>query len=152
METLILARTVQGMGGGLVVAVALAAVGVTFPEHLRSRAFAANSTVWGVMSFAGPALAAALVRTPLGWRAVFAVNIPLTLFAAFIGWNRLPGNARERRCPSTFDLKGEDTEVSNLARTAIAAGYRASHIVSLVLSLGAVVFIVRLHRWAKPTL
>lgn len=104
MEMLILARTVQGMGGGLVVAVALAAVGVTFPEHLRSRAFAANSTVWGVMSFAGPALAAALVRTPLGWRAVFAVNIPLTLFAAFIGWNRLPG--KREGASVSFDLRG----------------------------------------------
>lgn len=49
-------------------------------------------------------------------------------------------------------LQGDDTEVSNLARSAIAAGYRASHIVSLVLSLGAVVIIVRLHRWAKRTL
>jgi MFS family permease len=105
METLIVARAVQGIGGGLVVAVALAAVGVTFPEDLRSRAFAANSTVWGVMSFAGPALAAALVRTPLGWRAVFVVNVPLTLFAAFIGWNRLPGRqpGAER---VDFDLRG----------------------------------------------
>lgn len=104
METLIAARAVQGVGGGLVVAVGLAAVGVTFPEHLRSRAFAANSTVWGVMSFAGPALAAALVRTPLGWRAVFAVNIPLTLFAAFVGWNRLPG--KRHGAAVSFDSRG----------------------------------------------
>ena len=105
METLILARTVQGVGGGLVIAVALAAVGVTFPENLRSRAFAANSTVWGVMSFAGPALAAALVRTPLGWRAVFAVNVPLTLFAMLIGWNRLPGR-QPGVARMSFDLRG----------------------------------------------
>lgn len=105
MATLIAARTVQGIGGGLVVAVALSAVGVTFPENLRSRAFAANSTVWGVMSFAGPALAAALVKTPLGWRAVFAVNIPLTLFAAFVGWNRLPGKRHDAE-KIDFDLRG----------------------------------------------
>ena len=106
MATLIAARTVQGAGGGLVVAVALVAVGVTFPENLRSRAFAANSTVWGVMSFAGPALAAALVSTPLGWRAVFAVNIPLTLFAASIGWNRLPGKPAGAANNIDFDLRG----------------------------------------------
>jgi MFS family permease len=105
METLIVARTFQGVGGGLVVAVALAAVGVTFPENLRSRAFAANSTVWGVMSFAGPALAAALVRTPLGWRAVFAVNVPLTLFAMSIGWNRLPGR-QPGAAKMDFDVRG----------------------------------------------
>lgn len=105
MATLIVARTIQGIGGGLIVAVSLAAIGVTFPEHLRSRAFAANSTVWGVMSFAGPALAAALVKTPLGWRAVFAVNIPLTLFAAFIGWKRLPGKA-DANARVSFDVRG----------------------------------------------
>jgi MFS family permease len=105
MITLIIARTVQGIGGGLVVAVALAAIGVTFPENLRSRAFAANSTVWGVMSFAGPALAALLVKSPLHWRAVFAVNIPLTMFAAYIGWNRLPGTPDGAK-RMTFDVPG----------------------------------------------
>jgi MFS family permease len=91
MPLLIAARTMQGVGGGLMVSVALSAIGISFPPNLRSRAFAANSTIWGLMSFSGPALAAALLKTPLGWRAVFAVNLPLTTFAAVIGWSRLPG-------------------------------------------------------------
>ena len=55
METLIAARVLQGLGGGLVIAVALAAVGLAYPHELRPKAFAANSIVWGVMGFGGPA-------------------------------------------------------------------------------------------------
>lgn len=107
MPLLIAARALQGLGGGLIVSVALSAIGITFPAHLRSRAFAANSTIWGVMSFAGPALAALLLKTPLGWRAVFAVNLPLTAFAAIVGWNRLPGPSTAESAPrARFDTRG----------------------------------------------
>ena len=41
METLVAARVLQGFGGGLVIAVALAAVGLAYPVALRPRAFAA---------------------------------------------------------------------------------------------------------------
>lgn len=93
MPLLIAARAAQGIGGGLLYACANTAIGVTFPDHLRSRAFAAGSTIWGVMSFAGPSLAAALLHSPLHWRGVFGVAIPLTSFALVIGWARMPVHA-----------------------------------------------------------
>jgi MFS family permease len=89
MVLLIVARALQGIGGGMAMAVALANVGLAYPPGLRSRAFAANSSVWGLMSLCGPAIAAVLVST-VGWRAIFSVNVPLVLFAASIGWRRLP--------------------------------------------------------------
>lgn len=95
MWTLIAARALQGIGGGFVVSVAISAIGVAYPEHLRSRAFAANSTVWGVLSFGGPLIAAGFIAT-IGWRAVFAVNLPLGLLAGVVGWNRLPGRLDDR--------------------------------------------------------
>jgi MFS family permease len=49
MRVLVVARALQGVGGGLVISVSLAAVGLTYPARLRPRAFAANSMVWGVM-------------------------------------------------------------------------------------------------------
>jgi MFS family permease len=104
MKLLIVARLFQGVGGGMIMAVALAAIGISVPPHLRSRAFAANSLIWGVMSFAGPAVAALLLKSSLGWRSVFAVNIPLTLFAAVIGWNRLPGPREDAKVH--FDVRG----------------------------------------------
>lgn len=90
MPLLVAARVVQGIGAGAVNAVALSAVGLVFPRPLVPRAFAANSTVWGVMGVAGPAIAAALLGVA-SWRWVFLVNLPLGLLALVVGWRALPG-------------------------------------------------------------
>ncbi len=89
LEVLLVARVAQGLGGGLVIAVAIAAVGLAYPHRLRPRAFAANSAVWGVMGFGGPALAAGMLALS-GWRLIFIVQLPLTALALAFGWNALP--------------------------------------------------------------
>jgi MFS family permease len=104
MPVLIVARAVQGVGGGLAIAVALAGVGVAYPPDLRPRAFAANSMVWGVMGFGGPALAGGLLAVG-SWRLVLAVQVPLTLVALALGWRTLPVRARDA-APLRLDLKG----------------------------------------------
>jgi MFS family permease len=104
METLIAARVLQGLGGGLVIAVALAAVGLAYPHELRPKAFAANSIVWGVMGFGGPAIAGALLAIG-DWRFVFAVKLPITAVALAVGWRALP-STRERPTRITTDWIG----------------------------------------------
>ncbi|MEE8601102.1 MFS transporter [Euzebya tangerina] len=89
MAGVIAARVLQGVGSGAVTAVSLAAVTIVFPARLVSRAFAANSTVWGVMGVAGPALAAGLLAVA-SWRWVFLVAIPLGASALALGWRSLP--------------------------------------------------------------
>ncbi|MCY3849264.1 MAG: MFS transporter [Acidimicrobiaceae bacterium] len=89
MPALIAARAVQGIFAGGVMTVATAGIGVAIPSALRPRAFAAISTVWGVMGVAGPAIAALLVAVS-SWRAIFIANIPVTAIALLIGWNELP--------------------------------------------------------------
>jgi MFS family permease len=95
MPIMILSRIVQGAGGGMISAVGIAAVGLVYPPHLVSRAFAANATVWGVMGVAAPAIAA-LMLTVLDWRWIFLVNLPLGLAALAAGWRVLPGPAGQR--------------------------------------------------------
>ncbi|MDH5421129.1 MAG: MFS transporter, partial [Acidimicrobiia bacterium] len=80
MPLLIAARAVQGTGGGGIIAVGLAGVNLLFPKHLVGRAFAANSTVWGVMGVAGPALAAFLLSFA-SWHWIFFVNVPFGLIS-----------------------------------------------------------------------
>ena len=63
MTLLVAARSLQGIGGGLVIAVALASVGLAYPENLRPTAFAANSMVWGTLGLGGPVLAGCLLYT-----------------------------------------------------------------------------------------
>lgn len=100
---LIVARAFQGLAGGVVMAVTMANVGLAYPPELRPRAVAANSLVWGTMALAGPAVAAFMLSI-VSWRGLFAINLPLVLLAAMIGWNRLP--SRERPDAIRFDWPG----------------------------------------------
>lgn len=89
MEVLVAARALHGIGGGATNAVALAAVGLVFPRRLVGRAFAVNATVWGVMSVAGPGIAAGLLVVA-DWRWIFLVNVPLGAVAFVLGSRSLP--------------------------------------------------------------
>lgn len=104
MPLLVAARLLQGIGGGLVISVALAAVGLAYPNRLRPRAFAANSMVWGVMGFGGPVITAGLLA--LGsWRMIFVIQLPITAVALAAGWRTLP-STRERPERITMDVRG----------------------------------------------
>jgi MFS family permease len=94
MPLLVAARALQGIGGGLVISVALAAVGLAYPNRLRPRAFAANSMVWGVMGFGGPVVTAGLLAVG-SWRMIFVVQLPITALALAAGWRTLP-STRQR--------------------------------------------------------
>jgi MFS family permease len=97
MLALVGARALQGLFAGLVMTVVLSAIGILYPAQTRARVFAANSTVWGVTSVAGPTAAAGLVAT-VGWQGVFLINVPVALIAAYLAWNKMPtaGEQAER--------------------------------------------------------
>ena len=96
MPWMVAARLVHGAGAGATIAAGLAAVGLVFPRELVGRAFALNSTVWGVMGVAAPALAAVLL-TVASWRWIFLVNLPLGALALAAGWRALPDHAAGHR-------------------------------------------------------
>ena len=104
MPLLVVARALQGIGGGLVISVALAAVGLSYPNRLRPRAFAAISMVWGVMGFGGPAITAGLLAAA-GWRMIFVVQLPITALALAAGWRTLP-STRDRPQRVVMDVRG----------------------------------------------
>ncbi len=81
MLVLVLARALQGIGGGAIPATAYAAIGRCYPESLRPRVFAVLSTAWVAPALVGPALSA-LVATHLSWRYVFLGLLPLVVLAA----------------------------------------------------------------------
>jgi MFS family permease len=81
MLVLVLARALQGIGGGAIPATAYASIGRSYPESLRPRVFAVLSTAWVAPALVGPALSA-LVATHLSWRYVFLGLLPLVVLAA----------------------------------------------------------------------
>jgi MFS family permease len=80
MAVLVAGRAVQGLGAGVVPAVAYVAISRCYPEESRPRMFAVLSTAWVVPGLAGPGIAA-LVAAAVGWRWVFLGLIPLVVVA-----------------------------------------------------------------------
>ena len=80
MWVLVLGRAIQGLGGGVVPAVAYVAIGRSYSEDERPRMFALLATAWVVPGLIGPGIAAAIASV-WGWRAVFLVLVPVLAFA-----------------------------------------------------------------------
>jgi MFS family permease len=78
MAVLVAGRAVQGLGAGVVPAVAYVAISRCYPDQSRPRMFAVLSTAWVVPGLAGPGIAA-LVAATAGWRWVFLGLIPLVI-------------------------------------------------------------------------
>jgi MFS family permease len=83
MAVLVAGRAVQGLGAGVVPAVAYVAISRCYPEESRPRMFAVLSTAWVVPGLIGPAIAA-LVAAAVGWRWVFLGLLPLVISAGVL--------------------------------------------------------------------
>jgi MFS family permease len=74
-------RLFQGLGGGLLTALAYTTISRVFPAYLHTRAIATLSTVWSIAALSGPLVGGSLAGWGL-WRWAFWVNVPL---AAAVG-------------------------------------------------------------------
>jgi MFS family permease len=83
MVVLVAGRAVQGLGAGVVPAVAYVAISRCYPEKSRPRMFAVLSTAWVVPGLIGPGIAA-LVAAAVGWRWVFLGLLPLVIAAGVL--------------------------------------------------------------------
>jgi MFS family permease len=98
MQHLIAARTLQGLGGGMMIATAFAAPADLFPDPLRRvRWQALLSTAFAMASGIGPVLGG-LVTEAFGWRAAFAVTPITAVFGLFLLFRYFP-NIRPPRTP-----------------------------------------------------
>lgn len=76
MITLILFRTIQGIGGGILMTVSFIMVAELFPIWQRGKYMGILASVYGIASIIGPALGGIITET-VGWQWVFFLNIPL---------------------------------------------------------------------------
>ncbi len=152
MGMLIGARVLQGLGGGALISVGLAAVNLLYPAHLIGRAFAANSTVWGVMGVAGPGIAAFLL-TFATWHWIFFLNLPLGLLAMAMGWRVMPGPLNE---PGALAVDGPGLGMVftfNLLLLFAVDGFNAWSALLGVAALGvAVLFLRHAKRVPEPVI
>src|ERR1700744_5921759 len=83
MIVLVAGRAVQGLGAGVVPAVAYVAIARGYPDGCRPRMFAVLSTAWVVPGLVGPAIAA-LGAGAVGWRWGFLGLLPLVVGAGLL--------------------------------------------------------------------
>jgi DHA2 family multidrug resistance protein-like MFS transporter len=89
---LTVARIIQGFGAAGIMSVNMALVRYTYPRNLLGRGIGLNALVVAVSAAVGPTVAAAILSVGT-WPYLFAINIPLGIWALVLGWRYLPYTA-----------------------------------------------------------
>ncbi|MFJ8393941.1 MFS transporter [Streptomyces sp. NPDC094144] len=99
LETLIVFRMVQAVGGSMLNPVAMSIITNTFTEpRERARAIGVWGGVVGISMAAGPVIGGALVDS-VGWRSIFWINLPVGIAALLLTLKYVPESraAKARR-------------------------------------------------------
>jgi EmrB/QacA subfamily drug resistance transporter len=110
---LIAARTVQGVGGALMVPGSLALITAAFERERRGEAIGTWSAATTIVTIVGPALGGLLAEIDL-WRGVFLINLPLAAAALYIVFRRVP-ELTDRDVDKPLDVLGSALIVIGLA-------------------------------------
>lgn len=94
-DMLLATRVVQGFFGAAMIPQGLGMIKEMFPPEEMGKAFGAFGPVMGLASVGGPVLAGWLVSSDffgLGWRMIFAINVPLGVAGLVAGLKYLPAS------------------------------------------------------------
>ena len=105
IETLIVARGLQGVFGALLTPASLAIIVTVFPESERGAAIGAWTAWGGIGYLAGPLLGGQLVDQA-SWRWVFFLNLPLALITLALARTYVPGGRGGDEPRRRLDLTG----------------------------------------------
>ena len=95
IAVLLLARTLQGLGSGLLVAIAYSMVSELYTDALRARVLSAISGMWGVAALLGP-MVGGMFAASGWWRGVFWSTAPVLLPLSILAWYILPSGDIQR--------------------------------------------------------
>lgn len=155
---LIAARAIQGLGAAIMMTLAIAFVGETIPKARTGSAMGLLGTMSAIGTALGPSLGGILISGS-GWRAIFLVNVPLSLAAVFLTYRYLPVDRRIQENEAVaFDSVGTLLLGLTLAAYALAMtiGRGSFGMLNLGLLLfaatGAVLFALAEARSSSPLL
>lgn len=151
---LVAARSAQGAGAAVMMALSMALVGDALPKQRAGRAMGFLGTMSAVGTALGPSLGGILLDS-LGWPALFALNVPLGILALLLAHRFLPRDPA-RSVRQGFDLVGAallagTLIVYALATTAERGGFGGSSLALLgVAACGALLFVALESRVSSP--
>ena len=157
MTTLIIARAVQGIGGGGLVALAQTVVADIASPLERAKYTVHISTMWAASSIAGPALGGFLAQH-LSWTAIFWLNLPLGV-PAYVMCDRLLRDLPQVRRPHRLDWLGGALVIGATAALMLALTLGGAYLPwrsGIVIGLGALAialavgFVAHLRRTPEP--
>lgn len=140
---LVVARCVQGLGGGLFMPAVTSFIQLLFEPRRRGTPFAIMGAVIGVASALGPIVGGLIIRAAgdeSGWRWIFAVNVPIGVVALVAALVLLP--RRQGHVQTSADLVGLALLTASLVALLVPLiegqdrGWPAWTFVSLVAGLG----------------
>ncbi|MGY3622764.1 MFS transporter [Bradyrhizobium sp. USDA 10063] len=102
LESLLIARALQGLGASGLMSVNTALVRYVYPSRMHGRGFGHNALVVATAFTLGPTIASGILAFGT-WPWLFAINIPFGLIALFIGMKTLPPTPR---AVHAFDFAG----------------------------------------------
>lgn len=140
MLQLVLARGLQGIGGGMLVATTFASVPDLFADaRSRLRWQVLFSSAFGLANAIGPSLGGYLAEY-WGWRWVFFVNLPVGLVSLGLVWRYLPRIRHAVGAPLRLDWIGAALLAAALGSLQLLVEWLPQHkSVALLALLGGVV-------------
>jgi DHA2 family multidrug resistance protein-like MFS transporter len=102
LDTLLIARVLQGLGGAGVMSVNTALVRFVYPPNQLGRGFGHNALVVATSFTLGPTIASGILSVG-SWPWLFAINLPFGALAILIGMKTLP---KTSRATHPFDFLG----------------------------------------------
>jgi MFS family permease len=93
MPLMLAGRSLQGLGGGVLVSLAYVLIRQVFEPVYWSRAMGLVSAMWGVATLSGPAIGGLFAQAG-DWRAAFWALFPAVILLALIVWLWLPSTER----------------------------------------------------------
>ncbi len=92
MAVFLMGRTTQGLGAGMLVALAYTMVRQLFDDDLRPRVFAVMSAIWGLAALVAPLIAGAFAQMGF-WRGVYWLTVPIVVIMLVLARRAVPGTA-----------------------------------------------------------
>ncbi|MBW7454682.1 MDR family MFS transporter [Paenibacillus sepulcri] len=117
MTWLIIFRAMQGIGGGIIMPMAMIIIGDIFTGKERAKWMGAFGAVFGLSSVIGPQVGGWIVDS-LNWRWVFYINLPVGLLAVVLIALALPKHKTEGKV--VFDIPGMLTMIVGVVSLLLA--------------------------------
>ncbi|MGV9538038.1 MFS transporter, partial [Streptosporangium sandarakinum] len=120
-ELFIVARAVQGMGGGATIVATYVMIARVYPPVVRPKVFAALSAAWVLPALIGPSVGGVIAEL-FGWRWVFYGIVPLVIPAMLMLLPALRTGGGPAPVPATGPRSRPLAMTLSAAATAVGAG------------------------------